>query len=177
MTLLVRVHGEPSALVPVLRETVRHLDPALPLSHVRSQREWLDESAAQPRLTTRLAAAFALTALLLAAVGVYGVVAYSVGQRTQEIGLRVALGARPGQVSRMVLRSGLTTTGIGITLGLAGAFAADHVVQNLLFEVPARDPTTFAAAAAALVIVALAACYVPAVRAARVDPTLALRCE
>jgi ABC-type antimicrobial peptide transport system permease subunit len=175
MTLLVRVSGEPSRIVPSIREAVRKIDPAQPISEVRSLREWLGESAAEDRLTTMLTGAFAITALLLAAVGIYGVVAYSVGRRTQEIGVRMAVGARRGQVVRLVLREGMTTAGGGIALGLAGAFALQRVLANVLFEVPARGPFTFAAAGTTLVLVALAACYVPAARATRIDPTLALR--
>ena len=177
MTLLVRVNGEPSPIVPTIREAVQEIDPAQPIYQVRSMEDWLGESAAQPRLTTMLAAAFALTALLLAAIGVYGVLAYSVGQRTQEIGVRMAMGAERSQVLLLVLRGGMTSAAGGIALGLAGAFALTRVLANLLFEVPARDPITFAAVGSMLVLVALAACYVPAARATRIDPTLALRTE
>jgi predicted permease len=177
MTLLVRVSGEPSLIVPAIREAVRQIDPAQPIYYVRSLHEWLEESAAQPRLTTMLSGAFALIALLLASVGIYGVLAYSVGQRTQEIGVRMAMGAERWQVLLLVLRGGMTSAGGGIALGLAGAFALTRVLANLLFEVPARDPITFAAVGSMLVLVALTACYVPAARATRIDPTLALRIE
>lgn len=177
MTLLVRVSGEPSAIVPALRDAVQQIDPAQPIYQVRSMEDWLGESAAQPRLTTMLAGAFALTALLLAAIGVYGVLAYSVGQRTQEIGVRMAMGAQRWQVLLLVLRGGITSAAGGIALALAGALALTRVLASLLFEVPARDPITFAAVGAILVLVALAACYIPAARATRIDPTFALRIE
>jgi putative ABC transport system permease protein len=177
MTLVVRVSGEPSTIVPAIREAVRQIDPAQPIYQVRSIEEWLGDSAAQPRLTTMMAGAFALTALLLAAIGVYGVLAYSVGQRTQEIGVRMAMGAQRSQVLLLVLRGGMTSAAGGIALGLAGAFALTRVLANLLFEVPVRDPSTFAAVGSMLVLVALAACYVPAARATGIDPALALRTE
>ncbi|MGH9162916.1 MAG: ABC transporter permease, partial [Vicinamibacteraceae bacterium] len=177
ITLLVRVSGEPSLIVPAIREAVSEIDLTQPIYDVRSLDDWLDDAAAQPRLTTMLAGAFALIALLLTAVGVYGVLAYSVGQRTQEIGVRMAMGAARGQVVGLVLRGGMTWAGIGVALGLAGAFAVNRVVASLLFEVPARDPVTFAAVAATLMVVALTACYVPATRATRINPTLALRSE
>jgi putative ABC transport system permease protein len=177
MTVLVRVDGELSAIVPAIRNAVRLIDPGQPIYAVRSLDEWLDESAAQPRLTTMLAGAFAFAAVMLAVVGVYGVLAYSVGQRTNEIGVRMALGARRGQVVRLVLRGGMTPAGIGIALGLAGALAVSRVVAGLLFEMPARDPATYAAVAITLAFVALAACCVPAARATRSSPALALRSE
>jgi putative ABC transport system permease protein len=177
MTLLVRGGGDPSRSVPAIREAVRAVDPAQPIYDVRSLSDWMGESAAEPRFTTMLMGGFALTALLLAAVGIYGVLSYSVGQRTQEIGVRMAMGAARGQVVGLVLRGGMTWAAAGIALGLAGAFAVNSVVANLFYAVPARDPTTFAGAAAALMLVALAACYVPAARATRISPTLALRNE
>jgi len=177
MTLLVRVSGEPSLIVPAIREAVRQIDPAQPIYQARSLRDWLDETVAQPRLTTMLAAAFAFTALLLAAIGVYGVLAYSVGQRTQEIGVRMALGAERGEVLRLALRGGMTPAGGGIALGLAGAAALTGVLANLMFDIPAHDPITFGGVGSVLMLVALAACYVPATRATRIDPTIALRSE
>jgi predicted permease len=177
MTLLVRVDGEPSMIVSAIRQAVREIDPAQPIYGTRSLREWLDESAARPRLTTMLGAAFAGTALLLAAVGIYGVLAYSMQQRTHEIGVRMAVGATRGQVMKLVLRAGMTWACAGIVLGLVGAFALSRILANLLFGVSAHDPLTFAVGGATVAIAALAACCMPAFRATRISPTLALRCE
>jgi len=177
MTLLVRVAGEPSAIVPFIRNAVRAIDPAQPVYQVRSLHEWLAESTARPRITTALIGTFAILALLLASVGVYGVLSYSVGQRTQEIGVRMALGATRGDVMRLALQGGMTWAGAGITLGLIGALSLSRVLATLLFAVPARDPITFGAVGAALAIVALTACYLPARRAARIDPMVAVRSD
>jgi putative ABC transport system permease protein len=177
MALLVRVKGSPSVTVPSIREAVREIDPAQAVYYVRTLDEWLDESASQPRVTSILAGAFALMALLLAAVGIYGVLSYSVGQRTREIGVRMAMGAGRGQVVRLVLRGALMWVGSGIALGLLGAFALNRVVASLLFDVPARNPVTFAAVGTTLALVALAACYAPVARATRINPILALRSE
>jgi putative ABC transport system permease protein len=177
MTLLVRTTGEPSAIVPAIARAVREIDPAQPVYQVRRLRDWLDESTAQPRFTTTLSGAFALVALLLAAVGVYGVVSYSVSQRTQEIGVRMAIGAERGQIMRLVLRGGLSWAVAGITLGLAGAFALSRVLGTLLFEVGPRDPITYSTVGVVLAVVAMLACYIPAARATRIDPVIALRSD
>ena len=121
--------------------------------------------------------AFALTALLLGMIGIYGVLSYSVDQWTQEIGVRMAMGAARGQVVRLVLRGGMTWAGGGIALGLVGAVGVSSVLANLLFEIPAQDPVTLAVAGTTLALVALGACYVPAARATRINPTVALRSE
>ena len=143
MTLLVRTAGEPSAIVPAIARAVQDIDPAQPVYQVRRLRDWLDESAAQPRFTTTLSGAFALVALLLAAVGVYGVLSYSVAQRTQEIGVRMAIGAERRQIMRLVLRGGLSLALTGIAIGLLGAFALSRALGTLLFDVGARDPITY----------------------------------
>jgi putative ABC transport system permease protein len=177
MTLVVRTTGEPSAIAPAIARAVRDIDPAQPVYQVRSLHDWLDESTAQPRFTTTLSGAFAVVALLLAALGVYGVLSYSVSQRTQEIGVRMAIGAGRGQIMRLVMRSGLSWALTGITLGFVGAFALSRVLGTLLFEVGPRDPITYSAAGVTLAVVAMLACYIPAARATRIDPVIALRSE
>lgn len=177
MTLLVRVAGDPSGVAPGIREAVRTIDPAQPIYQLRTLRDWLTESSAQPRLTSSLTGVVALVALLLAAVGVYGVLSYSVAQRKQEIGVRLALGAARGQVIRLVLFGGLSWAVVGVAIGLVSAFAFSRVLAAVLFEVSARDPATFAAAGTSLAVVALVASYIPAARATRIDPTIALRSE
>jgi predicted permease len=177
MTLLVRTSGDPSAVAPAIARAVQNLDPAQPVYQVRRLRDWLDESASQPRSTTALSGVFALVALLLAAVGVYGVLSYSIAQRTQEIGLRMAIGARRGQIVALVLRSGLSWAVAGIAIGLLGAFAISRVLGTLLFEVRPRDPITYVAVGVMLAAIATIACCIPAVRATRIDPLIALRSE
>ena len=177
MVLVVRTSSEPAAIVPAIARAVRDLDPAQPVYQVRRLRDWVDESAAQPRFTTMLSGVFALVALLLAAVGVYGVLAYSVAQRTQEIGLRMAIGAERGQIMAMVLRGGLSWALAGIAIGLIGAFAISRVLGTLLFEVKPRDPITYAVAGVMLAATAAIACCIPAARATRIDPVIALRVE
>jgi putative ABC transport system permease protein len=177
MTVLVRTTGEPSALVPRLRAALRDADPAIPIPQPRSLDDWLVDASANPRLTTTLAGAFAAIGMLLAAIGIYGVVAYSVGQRTPEIGLRMAVGATNRQIMALVLRGGMVSATLGTALGLGGALLLKQVLGSLLFSVQPDDPFTFAAAAMLLAFVALVACYVPARRATRVDPLMALRIE
>jgi putative ABC transport system permease protein len=177
MTVVLRTTREPASLVARLRAAVREGDPSIPLDQVRTLDDWLVETVASPRLTTIIAEAFAAIAVLLAALGIYGVVAYSVGQRTPEFGLRMAVGATKRDLVKLVLRGGLRSAVIGTCLGLAGAFALSRVIASLLYEVRPDDPLTFVTAAALLVAIALLACYVPARRAARVDPLVALRTE
>ncbi|MPZ21756.1 MAG: FtsX-like permease family protein [Luteitalea sp.] len=177
MTLLVRVSGEPSLTVPAIREAVSEIDPAQPIYDVRSLDDWLDESAAQPRVTTMLAAAFALTALLLAAVGIYGVLSYTVAQRTHEIGLRLALGAGRTQVLWQILRGGLRAVLAGMVVGTLGAYLVGRAMQGLSFGVGAIDPLAFSIVVGLLLLSAVLACMVPARRAASVDPLTALRDE
>jgi putative ABC transport system permease protein len=156
---------------------VRELDGTLPISTVQTMDAWLASSAAQPRLNAVLLGVFAGVAILIAAIGIYGVLAYSVNQRTQEIGLRMALGAPSGHVLRLIVREGMTVGVIGIAIGVAGALAVNRVLDSLVFETPVRDPLTYLAVAASLAVVALLACVIPARRASRVDPIVALRCD
>ena len=177
MDVVARTEGSPNALVPTLRQKVLELDSEIPLANVRTMEEWISNSAAQPRLNARLLTLFAAMALLIAAIGIYAVLAYSVTQRTREIGLRMALGAQPGGVLRLVVGEGMRVGLIGIGAGLLGALAISRVMASLVYGVPVRDPGTFAGVAIALTIVALAACFVPARRASKVDPMVALRYE
>jgi putative ABC transport system permease protein len=153
------------------------IDPELPLSNIRTMDEWVSNNAAQPRLNAALLGTFAGVALLIAAIGVYGVLAYSVNQRTREIGLRMALGAQQGGVLRWIVGQGMLVAAAGIGIGLAGAFALSRLLASLLFGIQPRDPLTFTSVAAVLTAVAFAACLVPAIRASRVDPIVALRDE
>jgi putative ABC transport system permease protein len=177
MTVLLRATSEPSTMAAALRAAIRGIDPAVPADQVRSLSSWLTEAAAQPRLTTTLAAAFAGMALLLAAVGIYGVSAYAVGQRRAEIGLRMALGSTRTQILMMILQNGIVSAIGGMLVGLTGAFFVNKVLANLLFDVQPEDPLAFVAVAGVLTAVAVVACYIPARRAARLDPLVTLRCE
>jgi predicted permease len=177
MTLVVRASGDPLALVRPIRAEVRRLDANLPVANVRPMTAVVDTSLATPRLTGGLLSIFAGVALLLAAVGVSGVLAYLVSRRRREIGIRMALGASSADVVRLVLRRGLLTAGGGIAAGLAAAFFLTRLMEGLLYGVAPRDPKTFAAATLILLGIALAASAVPALRAARIDPLVALRAE
>jgi putative ABC transport system permease protein len=177
MDVIVKTVSEPASVLASVREKVRELDRDVPVSTVRTEEEWVSGSAAQPRLNAVLLGAFAAAALIVAAIGVYGVLAYSVTQRTREIGLRMALGAQRSGVLRLVVREGMIVGAIGIALGAVGALALGQVLANLVFGVPVRDPMTFGVVAGILTIVALAACVLPARKASRVDPLVALRTE
>ncbi len=168
---------DPAALMPSIRQRIHDMDAGLALANVNSMDQLLSNSAAQPRLNTVLLAAFAAVALLIAAIGIYGVLAYSVNLRTREIGLRVALGATPRSVLQLIVGQGMKVALIGVGLGLVGGLALGRAVSSLVFGVPVRDPATFTLVAFALTLVALAACIIPARRAARVDPMVALREE
>jgi putative ABC transport system permease protein len=156
---------------------VREQDPALAVADIRTMGEIVSESVAERRVTMTLLAVFAVAALLLAAVGIYGVIAYSVSQRTQEIGIRMALGARQADVLRMVVGHAMALTLTGIVIGGAGGLLLTRLMRDLLFHTRPADPLTFAAVAALLAFVAAAASYVPGRRAAGVDPVVALRSE
>jgi ABC-type antimicrobial peptide transport system permease subunit len=161
----------------VVRRAIGEIDVGLPLYTVRAMSQYLELSLARQRFTALLLSVFALMALLVAAVGTYGVMAYLVGQGTREIGIRIALGATRRRVLGMVVGQGARLAAAGVGAGMLGALALAQSLNALLFEVSARDPLTFAVVPAILFLVALAACYLPARRAARVDPMLSLRCE
>ena len=175
--VVVRTAGDPDSLVGTIRRELQRIDADVPMANIKTMDDWIANSAAQPRLNTTLLAVFAGMALLIAAIGIYGVLSYSVTQRTREIGLRMALGAQPGDVLGLVVRQGMAVAAIGIAAGVAGALAFSRVLASLLFGVEPRDPATLAAAAVSLAAIALAACAIPARRAASVDPMSALRQE
>jgi putative ABC transport system permease protein len=179
--IIVRTEGDPKALVGSIRSLLSQFDRSLPMSRVATMDEVVSESAAQPRLEAILLGSFGLLALMLAAVGIYGVMSYMVTQRSSEIGIRMALGASRTAVLKMVITEGLRLAAIGLSLGLALgwtlAFAAKRVSAQLLFGVSSTDPATFAIIVAVLALVALLACFIPARRATRVDPMVALRYE
>jgi putative ABC transport system permease protein len=177
MTLALRASGDPENLAAALRAKVAGIDAAMPVFEVRTLREMVSQASAEPRMNTGLLGLFALLALLLAAVGIYGVMSYAVEQRTNEIGLRMALGAQASDVLRVIMGQGLWVAGTGVAAGLAGAMAATRVLDSLLFETSATDPVTFLVVAVLLALVAMSSCYVPARRAMKVDPIEALRHE
>jgi predicted permease len=179
-TFEVRTTGDPKTFVAAVRQAMREVDSNLPLSNIRTQIEQADETLAMERMFAKLLTLFGLIAQQLAAIGLYGVMAYAVSQRTQEIGIRMALGADRRSVLLMVVRQGMMLTLIGIAVGLAAAYVLTKYLESLtsmLFGVEARDPWTFAVIAILLGAVALVACLVPARRATRVDPLVALRYE
>ena len=179
-TFEVRTSGDPAAVIPSIREAVRQVEPNLPVSNIKTQIEQADEILATERMFAKLLTLFGVIAQLLAAIGLYGVLAYSVTQRTHEIGIRMALGARRGNVLRMILHHGMILTVVGITIGLAAAYVLTKYLESLtsmLFGVKPRDPITFAMTAGVLFFISLIACLIPARRATKVDPLEALRYE
>lgn len=177
MNLVIRTQGDPLSLAPAVRREVQAMDPDQPVATIRTMEDWIARSVATPRYRTMLLGLFAALAMVLAATGIYGVLSYSVAQRTHEIGVRMALGARHADVLGLVVRQGMLLVAIGLALGLTGAFALTRVMESLLFGVTAKDPITFVIVAGLLSVVALIACYVPARRATKVDPLTALRYE
>ncbi|HLL74217.1 MAG TPA: ABC transporter permease [Pyrinomonadaceae bacterium] len=178
MTLYVRsAGGDPASLSASVRGAIHSVDPDQPVYNVRTLSTALSETVAPQRYLTLLLGAFAAVALLLSTLGLYGVVSYSVAQRTQEIGIRMALGARPGDVLRMILRQGVALVAVGVAAGLAASLGLTRLMESVLFGVRPTDPLALASAALLLVCVALLACYVPARRATKVDPMEALRYE
>jgi predicted permease len=177
VSLIVRTSGDPESLVPVLRNVVHALDASVPLRAVESVEQQLANTLATPRFNMALLLAFAATALLLTVIGLYGVVSYTVSQRTKEIGIRMALGARPESVRRMILLYGMRMTVVGLVIGAVAALAAGRALAGMLHGVSARDPGTFAIVALVLTVVSVLACYLPARRATAIDPLQAIRTE
>jgi putative ABC transport system permease protein len=177
VSLVVRASGDPGRLAGGIRAAVQQLNSSQPLGDLRMLEEIKSESLGSNRLRTGLLALFAFLALLLATIGIYGVLSYSVSRRTHEMGIRAALGATRGNQLRLILGNGLSLTGIGIGIGVLGSLAVSGVLSNLMFGVSARDPGTLLLVGVVLAGVAAAACYLPARRATKVDPVVALRHE
>jgi ABC-type antimicrobial peptide transport system permease subunit len=177
LTLFVRTNRPAGDAVSALREKVRAIDPASPLFDVGALQEAVDSSFDNRRAVMLLLAAFAGLAVFLSALGIYGVLAYDVSQRTREIGVRSAIGASQGQIAGLILRQGLWKGGVGVALGLLGAALLSRSMTTLLFNVRPTDPAVYAAVSFVLIAIALLASYLPARRAARIDPLIALREE
>jgi putative ABC transport system permease protein len=177
MTFVVRTSGDPLASATAVRREISGLDSEQPVSDVRSMNEVMSDTVARARFNTLLLALFAALATLLAAVGIFGVMNYSLALRTREIGLRMALGAQKGQVLKLMLKQGLELTLIGTAIGIAAALALTRLLSTLLFGVSSADPAIFAGIVLFLMLVSLIACYLPARRATRIDPMTALRSE
>jgi len=174
---VVKSTNDPRALTGTLTREVRALDPELPVFSVKTMEEYISSSVAAPRFNTTLLSIFAAVALVLTIIGLYGVMSYSVAQRTNEIGIRMALGAQTRDVLGLIVKDGMKLVLLGLVLGISGALGLTRLLSSLLFGVTTRDPMTFVAIAALLSVVAILACYIPAWRATRVDPLEALRCE
>jgi putative ABC transport system permease protein len=175
LSLVLKTTADPLAVASGLRAAMQEVDRDQPLVRVRTMDEAMTESVSQPRLRTTLVALFSAVALALSLIGVYGVMAYAVSERTHELGVRIALGAEPGDIRRLVVREGTRLSAVGIGIGIAGALATSRSLGALLFGVSATDPATFAIAAVALAVAGLAAAYIPARRASRIDPVVLLR--
>ena len=177
LMFVARTQGDPAALTASVREAVHSVDSSQPVFDVRTMTQRMDEAAQPRRAPMILLSVFGGLAMLLAMLGVYGVLAYSVAQRTTEFGVRMALGASPGRIAALVLKTGILLVGLGIASGLAGYLALNRLVANLLYATPSTDPAMLVAAPVALGLVALGACLLPALRATRVEPMASLRQE
>ena len=173
----IRTAMDPSTLVPAIQHEFLAVDPQLPVSSVRTMEQVISESTARQNFNMLLLTLFAVLALTLAAIGIYGLISYTVEQRMQEFGIRLALGAGARDVVAMIMRQGMLLATIGLALGLAAAYGLTRLLASLLFGVKTTDPITYALVAAVLLIVSLLACYIPARRATRIDPLIALRYE
>jgi predicted permease len=173
----VRTAGDPQAFVPAIRAAVAQINPNLPLRDVTTESQQIDRLLFQERLVARLSSFFGLLALVLACIGLYGLLAYEVTRRTREIGIRIALGAQSKDVLRSVVRQGLALAVVGAAAGIGVALGVTRYLKSMLYDVRSNDPVTIVVVVALLVLVALAACFIPARRATTVDPMVALRCE
>jgi predicted permease len=177
LSLVVRARGDAASLTPALKRAIWSVDKDQPIVRVATMNDVVARSAAQRRFALIVFEAFAFAALVLASIGIYGVLAGGVAERTRELGVRSALGATPSDIVGVVIRRGLGLTGLGVVIGLAGAVAASRMLVTLLFGITPLDPMTYGGVVALLLAVALGACIVPARRAARVDPAITLRAE
>jgi len=177
MSLVVRTTVEPESIAPAIRQAVAEVDHTVPVSKVQTMEHIVSTSVTQPRFNLFLIGLFSVIALLLSAAGIYGVTAYTVAQRTHELGIRLALGAQVGDVLRMIVGQGMAVIMVGVVLGLGAAFALLRLMKSWLFGISENDPLTFAAITIVLTLVALIACYIPARRATKVDPLVALKYE
>jgi predicted permease len=176
-TFQLRTAADPNRIIPAVRQAAREIDANLPLFNIKTLATQVDESLAQERLISTLSSFFGLLSLLLAGIGLYGILAYAVSRRTREIGIRIALGAKRSDVLRMVLRQGLILTLLGVGFGLAASLGATRLLVSQLFSVTPTDPVAFVVAPILLLTVALLACLLPARRATKVDPLIAIRQE
>lgn len=182
-TVELRIAGDPQSTIAAVRQAMREVDANLPLSNVKTQVEQADETLRMERLFAKLVTLFGLLAVLLAAIGLFGVLAYAVAQRTHELGIRMALGASSTDILKMIVRQGMTLALIGVALGLGGAYLLTKYLESrmqlsqMLFGIQPHDPLTFGVVALSLVTVAFVACWIPARRATKVDPLVALRCD
>jgi len=174
---VVRTRVQPESLTASVQRAIWQVEKNAVSSRVMTMNGLLSDLTARPRFILLMLSAFALVALLLTGVGVYGVLAYTVAQNTREIGIRMALGAETGDVMKLVIGQGMTLVSLGVGIGLAGAFALTRLLKTLLYDVSATDPLTFVMISVLLVAAALLACYIPARRATKVDPMIALKCE
>jgi len=177
MNVVMRSANNPSALARAVKQQIQELDPNLPLYNVSTMQERFENSLARRRFTMLVLGAFAAISLGLAAIGVYGLIAYLVGQGSREVGIRLALGATPARIRLLIVRGGMTLASWGIGIGIAGALVVSHLMSSLLFGVGTTDIVTFVVVPVLLVSIALFASYIPARRASRIDPSTSLRCE